>query len=219
MKVKYLAHASFKITAQDGTILITDPYQTGEKLMNADINERADIVTISHEHFDHNNPSAVKGSPEVIKSSAPVEVKGVRISGLDTFHDTEKGTKRGKNIIFCIEMEGIKLCHMGDLGHELNAADLVRLGKVDVLFVPVGGFYTIDAATAVKMVDAIKPKVVIPMHFKTPRCEYPITPVDDFVRELGRGVKKNTRRGGSEAELHKDKLPAATEAIIMDPSL
>ncbi len=115
MKIKWLGHASFLITSDSGIKIITDPYETGGGLSYGEIKESADIVTVSHDHFDHNNVAAVPGNPQVVKGTA--EVKGIEFKGISTYHDEAKGGQRGKNTILCFEVDGIRVCHLGDLGH------------------------------------------------------------------------------------------------------
>jgi len=213
MKIKYLAHAAFLITAENGTRIVTDPYQTSGGLKYGAIKETADIVTVSHEHGDHNNVSAVKGSPQVIKTSA--EVKGIKIKAVLAAHDDKNGSQRGKNTIFCFEVDGVNVCHAGDLGHELSAEQVKAVGRVDALMIPVGGFFTIDARTATKVCDQLKPRVILPMHYKTDKADFPIAGVDEFLKGKG----NVTRSNDSEIELKAGKLPAATQIIVLKPSL
>ena len=213
MKIKYLAHAAFLITSADGTRIVTDPYETSGGIKHGPINETADIVTVSHEHGDHNNVSAVKGNPEVVKASA--EVKGIKIKAVPTAHDDKNGSQRGKNTIFCFEVDGINICHAGDLGHTLTTEQVKAIGKVDVLMVPVGGFFTIDANTATKVCDQLKPKIIMPMHYKTDKLNFPINGVDDFLN----GKTNVTLSSNSEIELKAGKLPAATQIIVLKQSL
>ncbi len=216
MKVKYLAHAAFKLTSSSGLSIVTDPYTAGDKIKFGDIRETADIVTISHEHYDHNNAAAVKGNPKVVKSSTgQAEIKGIKIQGIATFHDEASGSQRGKNVVYIMEIDGIRVCHLGDLGHGLTPGQVAELGKIDVLLLPVGGFYTIDAAGATRVCDAIAPRVVIPMHFKTPKIDLPIAPVDDFLK----GKKNVTRIEGSETELDKSTLPKPTQIVVLKPAM
>ncbi|MBI2860422.1 MAG: MBL fold metallo-hydrolase [Chloroflexi bacterium] len=213
MKVKWLGHATFLITAGDGTRIITDPYTTGDALNYGEIRETAEIVTMSHEHFDHNNLAAVKGKPSVVTGTA--EVRGIKFRGIPTDHDEAGGSKRGKNTILCWEVYGVKLCHLGDLGHVLTQKQATEVGKVDVLLAPVGGYYTIDAAAATKICEQLKPAVVIPMHFKTDRVSMPISGVEEFLK----GKRNVTRQAGSEAEFKAGKLPSATEVMVLRPAL
>ena len=215
MKVKWLGHSAFKITSDNGTSVITDPYSAYSGLSYGEIKESADVVTISHEHGDHNNAAAVQGNPEVVKEAAPVEKKGIKFSGVATYHDDAGGSKRGGNTIFCFEIDGIKVCHLGDLGHPLDDKGAAAIGEVDVVLTPVGGFFTIDAETATGVCDQLAPKVIIPMHFKNDKCAFPISAVDDFL-EGKTGVNKP---GSSEAEFKKENLPATTQIVVLEPAL
>jgi len=213
MKIKWLAHAAFLITAGDGTRIITDPYETSESLRYGEITEAADIVTVSHEHGDHNNVGAVKGNPQVVKGDA--ETKGIKIRAVATAHDDKSGGERGPNTIFCFEIDGIRVCHAGDLGHLLSAKQVAAIGPVDVLMVPVGGFFTIDASAATKVCQQLNPKVIVPMHFKTEKLAFPIQDAEGFLK----GKDNVTRAAGSEIELTKDTLPASPQIILLQPSL
>jgi len=213
MKIKWLAHAAFLITAGDGTRIITDPYETSESLRYGEITEAADIVTVSHEHGDHNNVGAVKGNPQVVKGDA--EAKGIKIRAVATAHDDKSGGERGPNTIFCFEIDGIRVCHAGDLGHLLSAKQVAAIGPVDVLMVPVGGFFTIDASAATKVCQQLNPKVIVPMHFKTEKLAFPIQDAEGFLE----GKDNVTRAAGSEIELTKDTLPASPQIILLQPSL
>jgi len=213
MKIKWLGHSSFVITSDTGTKIITDPYETGGDLSYGQIKESADIVTVSHDHADHNNVAAVQGNPKVVRGA--VEVKGIKFNGIPTYHDDAGGGKRGKNTIICFEVDGIRVCHLGDLGHQLSDSQLAELGKVDVLLIPVGGFYTIDAKVATQLGDRLKPKVIIPMHFKTDKCDYPIAGVEEFLR----GKKEVSRLDASQVEFKAGELPPSTRVVVLKPAL
>jgi L-ascorbate metabolism protein UlaG (beta-lactamase superfamily) len=213
MKIKHLAHAAFLVTAANGIRIITDPYTKSPGIDHQAINETADIVTVSHEHGDHNNVSAVKGNPKIVRDSA--EVKGIQLKAVATSHDDKEGSQRGKNTVFCFEVDGINICHAGDLGHELTAEQVKAIGKVDVIMIPVGGFFTIDAKTATKVCDQLKPKVVIPMHYKTEKLNFPIAGVEDFIKDKNNVARTND----SEIELTAGKLPDTMQIIVLKPSL
>jgi L-ascorbate metabolism protein UlaG (beta-lactamase superfamily) len=215
MKVKWLGHSCFLVTSRDGLRVITDPYVVGGSINYSPIEETADIVTVSHGHDDHSNVSAVQGKPEVVRGNGTKAAKGIQFRGITTYHDASQGTQRGPNTVFCFTIDDIKLCHLGDLGHVLSPGQVNEISTVDILLTPVGGFYTIDASTASQVCDQLKPKVVIPMHFKTPKCAYPIAGVDDFLKG-----KKNVRRiDDSEVEFERENLPAATEIVLLQPAL
>ena len=213
MKLKWLAHASFLITAEDGTRIITDPYKTGEGFNHGEINETADIVTISHEHFDHSNAEAVKGNPQVVTDTA--EAKGITIKAVATAHDDSGGSERGSNNIYCFQVDGVRVCHMGDLGHMLTDNQVVEIGKVHVLLIPVGGFFTIDAKTAQMVAEQVRARVIIPMHYKTDKMNLPIAGLDEFLKD-----KDNvTQIDGSEVEFTRAELPSNPQIMVLQPSL
>ncbi len=162
MKIKWLGHSAFLITADNGTRIITDPYLPNEQLRYGEITESADIVTTSHEHGDHSNVAAVRGNPAVITATG--EAKGIKFDGISVYHDDSSGSQRGGSTIFCFEVDGIRVCHLGDLGHPLSDDEVKAVGRVDVLLGPVGGVFTIDAAVATGLADRLAPRIVIPMH-------------------------------------------------------
>ncbi len=213
MKIKWLGHASFMITSETGTKIITDPYVTTENLNYGEIKESADIVTVSHEHTDHSNVSAVRGSPEVVRGTARAE--GIEFKGIPTYHDNTEGKQRGKNTIFCFEVDGIRVCHLGDLGHPLSDEQVAELASVDILLIPVGGFFTIDAKVAGQLCDRLKPKVIIPMHFRNDKCTFPLAGVDEFLQ----GKEGVSRLDTSEVEFKQGELPATTKIVVLKPAL
>jgi len=215
MKIKWLGHASFLITSDTGVKIITDPYEPILGMNYKPIDEFADIVTVSHGHSDHNNIAAVRGNPQVIDESTPVEMKGIKISGIDTFHDSSSGNERGPNIIYCMEVDGIRVCHLGDLGHMLSDRQVAAIGKVDVLMAPVGGNFTIDAGTADAVIEKLKPAVVMPMHFCNERCpDFPVAGVDTFTD----GKTNVTFMDTSEIEYKAGELPESTRVVVLKPS-
>jgi len=215
VKIKWLGHASFLITSDNGTKIITDPYTAGGALKYAEIKESADVVTVSHEHFDHNNVASVGGTPQVYKGPAPSEIKGVKFTGTATFHDDTKGSQRGSNMIICMEADGVRVCHLGDLGHPLSPQEVEIIGKVDIALAPCGGFYTINADVATEVTGKLNPRVIIPMHFKNERCEFPVAGVDEFLKD-----KKNVQMMTvSEVEFKAGKLPSAKQIVVLKPAL
>jgi len=214
MKVKWLGHASFLISSEAGLKIITDPYPQGSGLSYAPINEAVNIVTMSHDHFDHNNVSSVPGKPQVITGIGVKEIKGVQFRGVDTYHDDSQGKERGANTAFCFTLDGIKLCHLGDLGHRLSQEQIAEIGSIDILLIPIGGVFTIDAKMAGKVSDDLKPKVVMPMHYKTAKCDWPLNTIDDFLADR-KNVKQLTL---SEIEFKAGKLPEVTEIVVLQPA-
>ncbi len=213
MRIKYLGHACFMITSDAGITIITDPYKTSADLTYGEIRESADIVTVSHNHADHNNVAAVRGNPEVVRGTT--KIKGMDFTGIPSYHDEAGGGKRGTNTIFCFEVDGIRVCHLGDLGHRLSDKQIAELGKVDILLIPVGGYYTIDAKVATEVCNQIKPQVIIPMHFKTDRGLQVLAGVEDFLR----GKANVSRLDSSEAEFREGQLPTTTQIAVLKPEL
>ncbi|MFC2057166.1 MBL fold metallo-hydrolase [Chloroflexota bacterium] len=209
MKIKWLGHAAFLITSDDGTRIITDPYMPNERLAYDEIEESADIVTVSHGHGDHNNVAVVQGNPQVVKGTAGI--RGIKFNSIPTYHDNVGGSQRGNNTVFCFEVDGIRLCHLGDLGHQLGDKDVALMGRVDILLVPVGGDYTIDAKVATEVCSKLAPKVIIPMHFRNERCpSFPVAGVDDFLQNKA-GVN---RLDTNEVEFKRGEFPAAAQIIV-----
>jgi L-ascorbate metabolism protein UlaG (beta-lactamase superfamily) len=215
MRMKWLGHACFLITSKGGLRVITDPYLVGGGIDYSPIKETADVVVVSHDHGDHNNVSAVQGKPEVVKGSGAKTAKGIRFKGVATSHDASQGTQRGSNTVFCFSIDSLNLCHLGDLGHVLSPGQVTEIGVVDILFVPVGGFFTIDATVASQVCDQLKPRIAIPMHFKTPKCAYPIAGVEDFLK----GKKGVRKVAGSEVGFEREALPTGTEIVLLQPAL
>ena len=218
MKIKWLAHASFLITADSGTRIVTDPYHAdGDKLGHGEFKESADIVTVSHGHGDHNNVKAVTGNPLVLDKAAVAGVKDktIKIKAVPAAHDDAGGGKRGQNIIFCFEVDGVNICHLGDLGHLLTDAQVKAIGKVDVLMIPVGGFFTMETPVANQVCEQIKPKIILPMHYRTDKISIPIKPIDEFLK----GKSNVKRLDSSEIEIKAGKLPTATEIVVLKPAL
>ena len=215
MKVRWLGHAAFLLMSDQGVRVITDPYAPDERLTYGEIDEAADAVTVSHEHGDHANVSAVGGNPQAVRGAGVTQARGIEFTGVSTFHDAEKGGERGANTLFCFDLDGVRVCHLGDLGHALSEQQVSEVGAIDVLLVPVGGNYTIDASVATETCAALNPRVVIPMHYGTDKCAFPIEDVEPFLR--GRA---NVRRvAGSEIELKKEDLPQVTETVVLEHAL
>lgn len=213
MKVKWLGHATFMVTSDSGIRVITDPYARSENLFHGEIKEVADIVTVSHDHFDHNNVAAVRGNPKVVRGTT--EVKGIKFRSVSAYHDGVSGKERGSNTVFCFEVDGVTVCHLGDLGHALSDKQVAEIGKVDILLVPVGGFPTVDAKGASQICDQLKPRVIIPMHYKTAECPFPISGVDKFLQ----GKKNVSRLDVSEVDFKPGKLPANPQIIVLKAAL
>lgn len=179
MRIRWLGHACFQITSDEGITVLTDPF---DETVGYLTNFSGDIVTVSHDHYDHSAVKLVQGRPVVIREPQEREVRGIKFRGIETMHDKSNGAQRGPNTVFVFNVDGLNLCHLGDLGHLLSEDQLRAIGDVDVLFVPVGGTYTINASEADQVISALKPKVIIPMHYKTDALTFPIDGVDKFLR-------------------------------------
>jgi L-ascorbate metabolism protein UlaG (beta-lactamase superfamily) len=146
----------------------------------------ADVLLITHSHYDHNNAKAIKGKPFLISDPGEYEIKGIFIQGISSFHDDVGGKERGQNTIYTLESEGIKICHLGDFGQkELTDEQLEKIGNVDILMIPVGGVYTISAKEATKVISQIEPKIVIPMHYQIPKLKIKLESLDKFLKIMG----------------------------------
>jgi len=177
MKITYLGHACFLIEMANGVKILTDPYD--QKVGYQVFDTEADIVTTSHKHLDHAYLEKVKSGYVLVDKEGEYEVRGVKIEGLKSFHDKQSGTKRGENIIFIFNSH-FKLAHLGDLGQISSVVDALK--GVDIMLIPVGGFYTIEPEEAKELVWMVKPKIVIPMHYKTQKTGFNIKPVDAFTK-------------------------------------
>jgi L-ascorbate metabolism protein UlaG (beta-lactamase superfamily) len=213
MIITWQGHSCFKIqdkVGTDGITLTTDPFDKslGLKVPNFE----SDIITVSHDHGDHNNVSALRGKPFVINTAGEYDVKGVLVEGIHSFHDEKEGKKRGTNIIYRIEIEDISLVHLGDLGRELDNKQLERLERTDILFIPVGGKYTIDAKKAVEVISQLEPRIVIPMHYMIPGLEIDLDGVDKFIKELGVEPTKEEKLKISKKDLPSEDM----ELVILE---
>ncbi len=208
MEITWLGHSCFRIKNNPVTI-ITDPYapDIGYSLGKP----TAQIVTVSHQHPGHSYVEGVGGEPRLVTGPGEYEIGGVLIMGVATFHDNKKGADRGKNTAYVIEVGGISVCHLGDLGHILTAEQVEELDNVDVLLLPVGGVSTIDAARAVEVVRQIEPQIVIPMHYKTEALKRDLAPVGKFLKEIGvEGVEPLPK-----LSLNKTSLPITTQVTLL----
>ncbi len=211
VKVTWFGHSLFLF--EEGEVaLLTDPYGEGYGYAVPQI--RADIVLVSHGHHDHSNVAAVAGDPVVLEdATAPRAVKGIDVRGVETAHDAAGGAERGANWVFAWEMGGINFVHMGDIGHRPTAEQTAAIGRPDVLLLPVGGIYTVDAAGAEDVVRLLQPRLVIPMHYKTEDCLLPLAEVDEFASRF-----RNVERAGKQPVwLRRETLPEELLVLVMNP--
>lgn len=215
MVISYIGHSCFKITSKYNgrdLILVTDPFGKSIGLRLPKLS--ADIVTVSHDHDDHNNAQAVQGNlekqPFIIDQVGEYEIKNVFVAALKTWHDSKEGKDRGENLIVKFDIEGLSLAHLGDLGHVLNDEQLEKLGNIDILIVPVGGTYTLNAVSAAKVVRQIEPRIVIPMHYRDPKVKIKLDSVNAFRKEMG-GQAETVKK----LKIAKKNLPADEIKLII----
>lgn len=217
MNIQYYGHSCFKITtkpsgrATDDVVIFLDPFDKSIGLRPPQ--GQADVVFVTHQHPDHNNVEALKGEPVVIDNPGEYYVKGVAAEGLDSFHDNKDGEERGHSTIFILESEEMRLCHLGDLGSDLTPDQLEEIEGVDVLFVPVGGKYTINGEKAAEIVRKIEPKIVIPMHYKMKGTTVDIEDEKKFCKEIGKCPVEKVKKFTFKA---KDLEGKSMEVVVMD---
>jgi L-ascorbate metabolism protein UlaG (beta-lactamase superfamily) len=209
MDITWLGHSCFRLKGSHATV-ITDPYSPG--LGYSLGKPTARIVTVSHEHPGHCYVDGVGGQPRVVNRPGEYEISEVLIIGIATFHDGERGKKRGKNIVYLMEIDEVAVCHLGDLGHVLTSEQIEDIGNVDVLLLPVGGVSTINAPMAAEVVRQLEPKVVIPMHYKTPALKVELEAVDRFLKEIG--AKQVTSQ--PKLSVNKSNLPLTSQVFLLD---
>ncbi len=215
MTIKFLGHACFLITSSEGVRIMTDPYEPGGfggQIGYGPITDEADIVLVSHDHADHNYVQGVPGNPTAVKGLQQAE--GISFQATDSFHDDTSGSQRGANVIFSFEVDGIRVCHLGDLGHAFTEQQVSSIKPVDVLLVPVGGTFTVDAQGADQVVGQLQPKLVIPMHYKTGKVALPIAPVDEFLA----GKDNVERLESSSVELSPEHIRPPQRIIVLQPA-
>jgi len=183
MKLEWIGHACFKMTANDGTVVITDPYDESVGIEMLEL--KADLITMSHEHHDHNETCMIQGNPVIARGPELASVGSVSARVCASYHDDAEGSKRGRNFIRIFEIDSLKVVHMGDQGCMPDEDVLEAISGADVMMIPVGGVYTVDAQGAKEIIESAKPKCYVPMHVKTQHCPYPIAPMTEFLREMG----------------------------------
>ena len=209
MDISWLGHSCFRIRGSHA-IVITDPYSPDLGYSLGKPN--AGIVTVSHDHPGHSYTQGIGGEPRLVTGPGEYEIGGVLIIGVATFHDGDRGRKRGKNTAYLMEIDEISVCHLGDLGHVLTAEQVEELDNVDVLLLPVGGVSTINAPMAAEVVRQLEPKIVVPMHYKTSALSRELEPVEKFLKEIG--VKQVTPQ--PKLSLTKSSLPDSTQVFLLD---
>lgn len=213
MEIYYLGHSAFKIKGKS-SVVVTDPY--GPECGKFPRGVEANIVTVSHDHTDHNQVQLLAGNPFVVNGPGEYEIGGISVVGVPTWHDEEQGGKRGVNTLFVVEMDGLRLAHAGDLGHKLSQEQLEEMGPVDLLMIPVGGEYTIDAKMATEVVKQVDPWVVIPMHYQQPGLDKQtfggLTGVELFLKEMG----KPDVVAVPKLAISEDRLPSELQVVVLE---
>lgn len=211
MKIEYLGHSCFKLTESTGTSVVCDPYSSDVGFEMPETT--ANAVTVSHHHYDHDAVENVGGNPVILDKESGLDLSGVDIDAIKSFHDECRGKKRGENIIFKFRMDGIDICHLGDLGEACSSDLIETVLPVNVLLIPVGGTYTIDAEMAKEYVDRIMPDVVIPMHYRTKDSKLDIDKVDEFIKLFDEDCIEE--RDGNSLELSRSDLSGETRIIVL----
>jgi len=217
MKIEWLGHACFLITSDNGLKVITDPYQAGFRdIINyGPIRESPDIVTISHQHGDHNYTGDLQGSPEIVQGAGKHLAKGIEFTGIPCYHDRASGQERGDNTIFNFTIDDVRICHCGDLGHPLDDSVLNSMGHVDVILIPTGGpAATLELDEAIALWDKLKPGVIIPMHFRNQKCRFPRYGVEDLIKVKPTAIQL----GKSEMEFSAGQYPVG-QILVLEPAL
>ncbi len=212
MDLTWLGHGCFRLRGKNA-VAVTDPYPPalGPRLAKLE----ADLVTVSHPHPNHSNVQAVKDA-RVIDGPGEYEVKGITVNGVPAYHDDRKGEERGRNTVFLIEVDDVRVCHLGDLGHRLDDASLEVIGSVDVLLVPVGGGNSLDASRAAEVVRQIEPRMVVPMHYAVPAVKKELDGVDRFLKEMGAPETEPIQRLSVQATTGDTET---TKVVVLEPRL
>jgi len=210
MELVWHGHAHFRLRGREGVVVMDPSARRG----SAGSRAAADVVTVSHQHPGHNQSAAVGGQPKVLTGPGEYEVKGINLIGIQTYHDAEKGKKRGKNTAFLIEIDDLVVCHLGDLGHIPTSDQVDLIGdNVDVLLIPVGGDGTIDATQAVEVISLVDPRVVIPMHYQVGDLDPQLDTVEKFLRAMGVTAAEPQPK----ATITKSSLAEGTQVVLLQP--
>jgi len=216
MEIKWYGHSCFRLRERDATV-VTDPF---DKTLGYDLPRvRADIVTVSHDHPHHNYANAVKGELKVVDSPGEYEINSVFITGIATYPSRrrrkgDKGDDNGdeRNVIFVFELDGLTICHLGDLAQVPTQTQVEALSNVDVLMVPVGGSTSLNAAQGAEIISLIEPYIVIPMHFKTPAISLKLDGVEKFLKEMGTPRIEPV----DSLKVTRSSLPQETQVVVLN---
>jgi len=217
MEISWLGHSCFQLRGKNVT-LVTDPFSPQQGSSQGESSQlgkiSASIVTVSHNHAGHNNVVAVSENPYVVKRPGEYEISDVLITGVASYHDDKKGQEYGRNTIYVIHMDGLVICHLGDLGHILQEEQLEEVADADILLVPIGGEHTINATQAAEIISQVEPRVVIPMHYHADSAEIP-APLGKFCREMG----VETITAQPRLVVTRSTVPAETQVVVLSPRI
>lgn len=213
MIIDWLGHSCFKVTLKNGTRILFDPYDKATGYSTSQI--EADIVIVSHAHHDHSELSYVSGDYTVVNKPGSYKFGDLTVEGFKTWHDCKQGSLRGENIVFLLTINGLRLCHMGDLGCIPEGSILEKLKGTEILMIPVGGHFTIDAKEALVICEAISPNIIIPMHFKTSATNLDIAPLHEFL-EIARSDYDISHLGKCQMKIDKASLKKRTRIMVME---
>ncbi len=209
MEIDWFGHSCFRLRTREVTV-VNDPY---EKTIGLSFpRPRADVVTISHNHQGHDYADGVRGEPKVVSGPGEYEIRGVFITGVQTYHDKKSGKDRGKNTAYVMTVDDVNICHLGDLGHVPTQTQAEGFGNIDILLIPVGGVSTINASEAAEVIALFEPQIVIPMHYRVPDLTYKLDTVDKFIKEMGLKKPQTTET----LKVTKDNLPKETQVVLLE---
>jgi L-ascorbate metabolism protein UlaG (beta-lactamase superfamily) len=210
LDVTWLGHGCFRLRGRSAAV-VTDPYPPaiGLKLARMD----ADLVTVSHAHENHNFTQVVRDGAYEIHGPGEYEVAGVSVIGVPTFHDADKGATHGRNTVYLIEIDDMRVCHLGDLGHKLDDAEAEAIASPDVLLVPVGGRTAMNAAQAAEVVRQLEPRYVVPMHYAIPGLKLELDTIDRFLKEMG----VTTAEAQPKLTVQRSSGEYDTKVVVLEP--
>ena len=212
MDITWHGQSNFTLGGAEATVVI-DPFKD---IGLAQPKLSADVLFVSHGHFDHDNVEGVAGEPYIIDTPGEYESHGVMVEAIPSYHDAKQGEERGKNIIFSFNLDGFNLVHCGDLGHDLDEETVERLGNVDILFIPVGGYFTIDGKAAVDIIKKVQPRITVPMHYSVPGLTIPeLVPLDNFLKEAS---QEPIRLEKPTWKIKQSDLPDEESQIVVFPN-
>ena len=211
MEILWYGQACFKIKSKNASLIIDpfDPDAIGLKLPK---DMEANIALKTHDHPDHNNLKAVTQNPVLVEGPGEYDIKGVGITGISIFHDSQNGLERGKNTAYNIQIEGLNIVHLGDIGHLLTELQVQEIGACDILMIPVGGNYTISAKAATEIISSLEPRIILPMHYLIPGLKVQLEGVENFLKEMG----SESVTPLPKLIITKDKLPDEPTVIILN---